>query len=43
MIDRRDHYKLIREHLDDYDLILIDRFDLSTEAYQGYGDGVVQS
>lgn len=40
MIDRRDHCKLIREHLDEYDLILIDRFDLSTEAYQGYGDGV---
>ena len=40
MIDRRDHCKLIRKHLHDYDLILIDRFDLSTEAYQGYGDGV---
>ena len=40
MIDRRDHCKLILEHLDEYDLILIDRFDLSTEAYQGYGDDV---
>jgi len=40
MVDRRDHCKLIRERLDEYDLILIDRFDLSTEAYQGYGDNV---
>lgn len=40
MVDRRNHCKRIREQLDEYDLILIDRFDLSTEAYQGYGDGV---
>ena len=40
MVDRRNHCKRIREQLDDHDLILIDRFDLSTEAYQGYGDGV---
>lgn len=40
MIDRRRHCKMIRELSDRYDLILIDRFDLSTVAYQGYGDGI---
>lgn len=40
MIDRRRHCAMIRELSDRYDLILIDRFDLSTEAYQGYGDSV---
>lgn len=40
MIDRRRHCNMIRELSDRYDLILVDRFDLSTEAYQGFGDGV---
>lgn len=40
MIDRRRHCNMIRELSDRYDLILIDRFDLSTVAYQGYGDGI---
>ena len=40
MIDRRRHCAMIRELSDRYDLVLIDRFDLSTVAYQGYGDGV---
>lgn len=40
MIDRRRHCAMIRELSDRYDLVLIDRFDLSTEAYQGFGDGV---
>jgi len=38
MADRRRHCKAITGTL--YDIALIDRFDLSTEAYQGYGDGV---
>lgn len=40
MIDRRRHCAMIREISDQYDLILIDRFDLSTVAYQGYVDGI---
>ena len=40
MIDRRRQCAMIREISDQYDLILIDRFDLSTVAYQGYGDGI---
>lgn len=40
MVDRRRHCNMIRELSDGYDLFLIDRFDLSTVAYQGYGDGV---
>lgn len=38
MTDRRRHCEAIK--WTDADIILIDRFDLSTEAYQGYGDGV---
>ena len=40
MADRRAHCELIKKISRTTDLILIDRFDLSTEAYQGYGDGV---
>lgn len=40
MADRRAHCELIKHIVPTTDLILIDRFDLSTEAYQGYGDGV---
>lgn len=42
MIDRRRHCEAIKETemTSTASLILIDRFDLSTEAYQGYGDGV---
>ena len=39
MIDRRRHCRSLRDDVD-FDLVLIDRFDLSTVAYQGYGDGV---
>jgi len=38
MVDRRRHCDVLRTA--SYDIALIDRFDLSTEAYQGYGDGV---
>lgn len=40
MTDRRAHCELIKHIVPTTDLILIDRFDLSTEAYQGYGDGI---
>jgi len=40
MADRRAHCELIKKIVLRTDLILIDRFDLSTAAYQGYGDGV---
>ena len=40
MADRHAHCELIEKITPTTDLILIDRFDLSTEAYQGYGDGV---
>lgn len=40
MADRRAHCELIKKIVLTTDLILVDRFDLSTEAYQGYGDGV---
>lgn len=38
MADRWHHCNALKSTL--YDIALIDRFDLSTEAYQGYGDGV---
>ena len=38
MADRRKHCQALKDTL--YDIALIDRFDLSTKAYQGYGDGV---
>lgn len=38
MADRRHHCNVLRTT--SYDIALIDRFDLSTKAYQGYGDGV---
>lgn len=46
MLDRRRHCAALIPITVDmpgdpaFDLILIDRFDLSTEAYQGFGDGV---
>lgn len=40
MADRRAHCELIKNIVPTIDLILIDRFDLSTEAYQGYGDDI---
>lgn len=36
--DRRHHCNVLRTT--SYDIALIDRFEYSTEAYQGYGDGV---
>ena len=39
MIDRRRHCAAMRED-PIFDLIITDRFEFSTEAYQGYGDGV---
>ena len=36
--DRRHHCNALKSTA--YDIALIDRFDLSTEAYQGWGDGV---
>ncbi len=39
MTDRRHHCRSLRYDMD-FDLVLIDRFDLSTVAYQGYGDGM---
>ena len=38
MADRRHHCNVLRTT--SYDIALIDRFDLSTKACQGYGDGV---
>ena len=38
MADRRHHCNVLKSTK--YDLALIDRFEYSTEAYQGYGDGV---
>ena len=38
MADRRRHCKALTVTW--YDIALIDRFDLSTVAYQGYGDGI---
>lgn len=40
MADRRAHCELIKNIVPTIDLILIDRFDLSTESYQGYGDDI---
>lgn len=39
MIDRRRHCRSLRYDVD-RNLVLIDRFDLSTVAYQGYSDGI---
>lgn len=39
MTDRSRHCRSLRYDVD-FDLVLIDRFDLSTVAYQGYGDGI---
>ena len=36
--DRRRHCQSLKDT--QFDIALIDRFDLSTKAYQGYGDGV---
>lgn len=38
MADRRKHCQALKDTL--YDIALIDRFDLSTEAYQSFGDGI---
>lgn len=38
MADRRQHCQALKDTR--FDIALIDRFDLSTEAYQGFGDGV---
>lgn len=38
VMNRRHHCNALRAAK--YDIALIDRFDLSTKAYQGYGDGV---
>lgn len=38
MADRRHHCNVLKSTK--YDIALIDRFDLSTEAYQGYGGSV---
>jgi dTMP kinase len=38
MADRRKHCQALKDTL--FDIALIDRFEFSTEAYQGYGDGV---
>jgi dTMP kinase len=42
MADRRAHCELIKKMASTTDIIFIDRFDLSTEAYQGCGDGIDQ-
>ena len=39
MADRRSHCCLIAGMAASFDIVFIDRFDLSTEAYQGY-DGI---
>ena len=38
MADRRQHCQALKDT--QFDIALIDRFDLSTKAYQGYGDGI---
>ena len=38
MADRRHHCNVLKST--SYDIALIDRFDLSTEAYQSFGDGI---
>jgi dTMP kinase len=38
MADRRHHCNVLKST--SYNIALIDRFDLSTMAYQGYGDGI---
>ena len=38
VMDRRHHCNVLKST--SYDIALIDRFDLSTAAYQGYGDGI---
>ena len=40
LTDRQWHCQNLIDYHSDKDLIIIDRFDLSTVAYQGYGDGV---
>lgn len=40
LTDRQWHCQNLIDYHSDKDLIILDRFDLSTVAYQGYGDGV---
>ena len=40
LTDRHLHCQNLIDYHSDKDLIILDRFDLSTVAYQGYGDGV---